>query len=66
MAYLLATNSYGIQAQSCSNFGNLLGDAQNLPGHGCAWPAVAVPGWAGGLDQMTSRGPFQPKPFVIH
>lgn len=32
---------------------------QNWPGHGPGLPTLVFPAWVG-LDQMTSRGPFQP------
>lgn len=43
--------------------GSLLGQLQKLPGCGLEDPAVGGSAWAGRLDQMTSRGPFQPQPF---
>jgi len=39
------------------------GDIQDPPGPGPVQPAVGDPAWAGGLDQMTHRGRFQPLPF---
>jgi len=39
------------------------GDIQDPPGQGPAQPAVGDPASAGGLDYMTHRGPFQPRPF---
>ena len=39
------------------------GDIQDPPGRGPVQPAVGDPASAGGLDQMTHRGPFQPLPF---
>ena len=39
------------------------GDIQDLPGQGPLQPAVGDPAWAGGLDWMTHRGPFQPLTF---
>ena len=39
------------------------GDIQDPPGQGPVQPAVGDPASAGGLDQMTHRGPFQPLPF---
>jgi len=39
------------------------GDIQNAPGRGPVQPAVGDPASAGGLDEMTHRGPFQPLPF---
>ena len=39
------------------------GDTQDLPGHGPVQPAVGDPAFAGGLDEMTHRGPFQPRTF---
>ena len=36
------------------------GDIQDPPGQGPLQPAVCDPASAGGLDQMTHRGPFQP------
>jgi len=42
---------------------SLSGDIQDPPGQGLVQPAVGVPALAGGLDQMTHRGPFQPRTF---
>jgi len=39
------------------------GDIQDPPGQGPLQAAVGDPASAGGLDQMTHRGPFQPRPF---
>jgi len=39
------------------------GDIQDLPGQGPVEPAVGDPASAGGLDQMTHRGAFQPRTF---
>ena len=39
------------------------GDIQKPSGHGPGQLAQGGPAWAEGLDQMTSRGPFQPQPF---
>jgi len=36
------------------------GDIPDLPGRGPVQPALGDPASAGGLDQMTHRGPFQP------
>ena len=36
------------------------GDTEKLSGHGPGQPALCGPASAGGLDQMTSRGLFQP------
>jgi len=38
-------------------------DIQDPPGQGPVQPTVGDPASAGGLDQMTHRGPFQPLPF---
>ena len=35
-------------------------DIQNPPGRGPVQPAVGEPALAGGLDEIVSRGPFQP------
>ena len=39
------------------------GDIQDPPGQGPVQPAVGDPAWAGGLDWVTHRGPFQPLLF---
>ena len=39
------------------------GDIPDLPGQGPVQPALGDPASAGGLDQMTHRGPFQPRTF---
>ena len=39
------------------------GDIQDPPGQGPVQPTVGDPASAGGLDQMTHRGPFQPLLF---
>lgn len=39
------------------------GDIQKPPGHSLGQLALCVPAWAEKLDQMNSRGPFQPQPF---
>ena len=39
------------------------GDIQDLPRRGPVQPAVGDPASAGGLDQMTHRGPFQPPTY---
>ena len=39
------------------------GDIQNTPGCNPVQPALRDPALAGGLDEMLSRGPFQPLPF---
>ena len=39
------------------------GDIPALPGRGAVQPALGDPAWAGGLDWVTHRGPFQPLPF---
>jgi len=41
------------------------GDIQDPPGQGPVQPAVGDPALAGGLDQMTYRGPFQPRTFCV-
>jgi len=38
------------------------GNIQDLPGHGPVQPALGDPAWAGELDWVTHRGPFQPLP----
>lgn len=35
-----------------------------MSGCGAGEPALGGPGWVGGLDKMTSRGPFQPSDSV--
>jgi len=42
---------------------SLSGDIQDPPGQGPVQPAVGDPASAGGLDWVTHRGPFQPRPF---
>lgn len=37
-------------------------DIPNMTGHSPGQPALGNPAWAGGLDQVTSRGPCQPQP----
>lgn len=39
------------------------GNTQNLHGHSPVQPALGDPVLPGGLDQLMSRGPFQPLPF---
>jgi len=39
------------------------GDIQDPPGQGPVQLAVGDPALAGGLDWVTHRGPFQPRPF---
>jgi len=39
------------------------GDIQIPPGRSPVQPAVGDPAWAGGLDWVTHRGPFQPLPL---
>ena len=39
------------------------GDIQDPPGQGPVQPAVGDPASAGGLNEMTHRGPFQPLTF---
>jgi len=39
------------------------GDIQDPPGPGPVQPAVGDSASAGGLDWVTHRGPFQPRPF---
>ena len=43
---------------------SLLGDIQSLSRHGYAQLAVGGPPGAGGLEQMTFSGLFQPRPFT--
>jgi len=38
-------------------------DIQKTCRHGPGLLALGVPAWAGGLYQVTSRGPFQPQPL---
>lgn len=40
---------------------SILGDFQKPNGHSPGQPAISDPVWAGGLDQITFRGPFQPQ-----
>ena len=51
---LIAKQGYGV----CH-----LGDTQKPPGHDTGQLALDGPAWAVGLEQMTSRSPFQPQPF---
>lgn len=47
---------------------SITGDTQRCLDMALDSPALGGPSWAGQLDQMTSRGPFQPQPvcgFVI-
>ena len=39
------------------------GDIQDPPGRGPMQPGLGDPAPAGGLDWVTHRGPFQPRPF---
>ena len=39
------------------------GNGRYPPGQGPLQPAVGDPALAGGLDWVTHRGPFQPRPF---
>lgn len=42
---------------------SILGDVQKLPVHGSGQMAVGGPAQSGWLDQVTSRGNFQPQSF---
>ena len=53
----LAQAAQGGCGVSCS------GDIQDPPGQGPVQPAVGDPASAGGVDWVTHRGPFQPRPF---
>lgn len=52
--YRLSSIGYGVSH---------LGDIQKPSGHSLGKLALGVPVWAEKLDQMNSRGPFQPQPF---
>ena len=62
---LLPSEGDGALAQAAEGGGGVSfsGDIQDLPGQGPVQPALGDPASAGGLDQMTHRGPFQPLPF---
>lgn len=49
-------------AQRCSGVSSL-GDIQKWPGHGPGQSVPGSPAWAGKLDKMTPRGPFQAQSF---
>ena len=59
---LLPSEGAGALAQAaqggCGFF--FSGDIQDPPGQGPVPPALGDPAWAGGLDWVTHRGPFQP------
>jgi len=43
---------------------SILGEVQKPSGHGHEQLDLSSPAWAEELDQISSRGPFQPQPFV--
>jgi len=62
---LLPSESDGALAQAAQGgcgF-SFSGDIQDPPGHGPVQPALGDHALAGVLDQMTHRGPFQPRTF---
>ncbi|KAK4828652.1 hypothetical protein QYF61_000300 [Mycteria americana] len=61
---LFYTEGYQALAQVALRGGgvSLLGEIQKPFGHGPGLQ-VALLEWGGGLDKVTSRGPFQPQPF---
>jgi len=62
---LLPSESDGALAQAAQGGCGVSfsGDIPDLHGQGPLQPTVGDPASAGGLDQMTHRGPFQPLPF---
>ena len=62
---LLPSEGDGALAQAAQGGGGVSfsGDIRELPGSGRVQPAVGDPASAGGSEEMTHRGPFQPLLF---
>lgn len=60
---LLCEKNNGQHYSSYCSGVNILGNIQKPSGYSLGQLTVFGSGWAWWLDQMTSRGPFQPQPY---